>query len=153
VLLVGADSIVYVETEPGRFEMRMIKIGSVTNREIMVLDGLQAGDLVARRGNFLIDSQMQLAGNPSLIDPGKALPKKPGVELTPEIEAAIAELAPEDQELAKKQRLCAVADMALGSMGVPIRVELEGQVVFLCCEGCRSALLKNPADYLPKLGH
>ena len=25
-----------------------------------------------RRGNFLIDSQMQLAGNPSLIDPTKA---------------------------------------------------------------------------------
>ena len=151
VLLVGADSVVYVETEPGRFELRTIKIGSISNREVWVVDGLQEGELVARRGNFLIDSQMQLAGNPSLIDPGKAIPKRPGDELTPEMEAAIAGLDPEDQVLAKKQRLCAVADMALGSMGVPVRVELEGQVVFLCCEGCRSALLKSPQEYLKKL--
>lgn len=151
VLLVGADSVVYVETEPGRFEMRTIKIGSISNREVFVLEGLEEGDSVARRGNFLIDSQMQLAGNPSLIDPGKATPKKPGDDLTPEMEEAIAGLAPEDQVLAKKQRMCAVADMPLGSMGVPVRVEVDGQVVFLCCEGCRSALVKSPQEYLKKL--
>jgi membrane fusion protein, copper/silver efflux system len=151
VLLVGSDSVVYVETEPGRFEMRMVKVGSVSNQEITIADGLRAGEMVARRGNFLIDSQMQLAGNPSLIDPGKALPKKADDQWTPAMEAAIAGLAPADQELAKKQRMCAVADMALGSMGVPVRVEVEGQVVFLCCEGCRSALLKNPSEYLKKL--
>lgn len=151
VLLVGPDSIVYVETEPGRFEMRNVKVGSVSNREVFVLEGLKAGESVARRGNFLIDSQMQLAGNPSLIDPGKAAPKKPGEDLTPEMEEAIAELAPEDQELAKKQRVCIVADMTLGSMGVPVRVEVEGQVVFLCCEGCRGALMKDPQKFLEKL--
>lgn len=151
VLLMGGHSVVYVETEPGRFEMREVKIGPVSNREVFVIEGLQEGEQVARRGNFLIDSQMQLAGNPSLIDPGKAKPKKLGEELTPEMEAAIAGLAPEDQVLAKKQRMCAVADQPLGSMGVPVRVEIEGQVVFLCCEGCRSGLLKSPEKYLPKL--
>jgi Cu(I)/Ag(I) efflux system membrane fusion protein len=151
VLLVGVDSVVYVETEPGRYEMRNVKVGSVSKRGVIVLEGLKAGESVARRGNFLIDSQMQLAGNPSLIDPGRAAPKKPGEELTPEMEEAIAELAPEDQDLARKQRVCVVADMALGSMGVPVRVELEGQVVFLCCEGCRGALMKNPQKFLEKL--
>jgi membrane fusion protein, copper/silver efflux system len=151
VLLVGADSVVYVETEPGRYEMRNVKVGSVSKRGVIVLEGLKAGESVARRGNFLIDSQMQLAGNPSLIDPGKAAPKKPAENLTPEMEEAIAELATEDQDLARKQRVCVVAEMALGSMGVPVRVELEGQVVFLCCEGCRGALMKNPQKFLEKL--
>ncbi|MBL8892102.1 MAG: efflux RND transporter periplasmic adaptor subunit [Planctomycetaceae bacterium] len=151
VLLMSGHSVVYVETEPGRFEMREIKIGTVSGREVFVLEGLREGEIVARRGNFLIDSQMQLAGNPSLIDPGKAKPKKLGDELTPEMETAIAALTPDDQVLAKKQRICAVADQPLGSMGVPVRVEIEGQVVFLCCEGCRSGLLKSPEKYLSKL--
>jgi Cu(I)/Ag(I) efflux system membrane fusion protein len=151
VLLVGEDSVVYVETEPGRFEMRNVKVGAVSKRDVVILEGLAAGEAVARRGNFLIDSQMQLAGNPSLIDPGKARPKKPGEDLTPEMEEAIAGLDSRDQELARKQRVCVVADLALGSMGVPVRVEFDGQVVFLCCEGCRKALMDNPQKYLEKL--
>jgi len=37
-----------------------------------------AGETVAVEGNFLIDSQMQLAGNPSLMDPSKAPSHSPG---------------------------------------------------------------------------
>jgi Cu(I)/Ag(I) efflux system membrane fusion protein len=151
VLLVGPSSVVYVESEPGRFEMRKVVVGSISQREVTILEGLAAGESIARKGNFLIDSQMQLAGNPSLIDPSRAEPKKFVDEMTPEMEEAFAELAPEDRELAMKQRQCAVADMPLGSMGVPIRVEVSGQVVFLCCEGCRNALMNNPQKYLSKL--
>jgi Cu(I)/Ag(I) efflux system membrane fusion protein len=42
---------------------------------IVILEGLKVGENVATAGNFLIDSQMQLAGKPSLIDPARAIAK------------------------------------------------------------------------------
>ena len=74
VLMAGAHSVVYVETKPGRFELRNVTLGSILRDRIVILSGVQPGEQVATAGNFLIDSQMQLAGNPSLIDPTKAAP-------------------------------------------------------------------------------
>ena len=75
VLLAGGNSIVYVETKPGRFEIRPVTVGSILRDKVVILDGLRAGESVATAGNFLIDSQMQLAGKPSLIDPTRAITK------------------------------------------------------------------------------
>ena len=76
VLLAGKNSVVYVEVEPGRFEVRPVTLGPFTDQYAVILGGLKAGEAVAISGNFLIDSQMQLAGKPSLIDPTKALVRK-----------------------------------------------------------------------------
>lgn len=78
VLMAGNNSVVYVETEPGRFEVRKISIGALTDQEAIVAEGLTAGEMVATQGNFLLDSQSQLAGNPSLLDPTKAPAFAPG---------------------------------------------------------------------------
>ena len=75
LLMAGEHSVVYVETEPGRFEIRNVKIGALLTSEAVILEGLDAGEMVATAGNFLIDSQMQLAGKPSLIDPARAVPR------------------------------------------------------------------------------
>jgi Cu(I)/Ag(I) efflux system membrane fusion protein len=75
VLMVGESSVVYVEVEPGRFELRSVVPGPSSGAEIAILEGVKEGEQVACSGNFLIDSQMQLAGNPSLIDPAKAKAK------------------------------------------------------------------------------
>jgi Cu(I)/Ag(I) efflux system membrane fusion protein len=80
VLMAGSNSVVYVETEPGRFELRPVSLGATVNDEVVVRDGLTAGEQVARRGNFLIDSQMQLLGNPSLIDPERWQPPAAAVQ-------------------------------------------------------------------------
>ncbi|MEM1068886.1 MAG: efflux RND transporter periplasmic adaptor subunit [Planctomycetota bacterium] len=72
VLMAGNNSVVYVEVEPGRFEVRRISLGALTDQEAIVAEGLSAGEMVATDGNFLLDSQSQLAGNPSLLDPSKA---------------------------------------------------------------------------------
>ncbi len=74
VLMAGRNSVVYVETEPGRFEIRHVTPGGRSGPLVAILKGLQEGEQVAVSGNFLIDSQMQLAGNPSLIDPNKTQP-------------------------------------------------------------------------------
>jgi Cu(I)/Ag(I) efflux system membrane fusion protein len=76
VLLAGGNSVVYVETEPGRFEIRPVTVGPILRDKIVILEGLKVGEKVATSGNFLIDSQMQLAGKPSLIDPTRAIAKK-----------------------------------------------------------------------------
>ena len=68
VLLAGDNSVIYVETEPGRFEIRRVTLGQLLKDRAIILSGISAGEKVATSGNFLIDSQMQLAGNPSLID-------------------------------------------------------------------------------------
>ena len=73
VLMAGNNSVVYVETEPGRFEIRPIVLGPILRDRVVILDGLKVGEEVASAGNFLIDSQMQLAGKPSLIDPTRAV--------------------------------------------------------------------------------
>ena len=84
VLMTGDSSVIYVETEPGRFEIRRVTVGPLTDDEAVILEGLAAGETVATQGNFLIDSQMQLAGNPSLMDPSKATMYPPGpLELPP----------------------------------------------------------------------
>lgn len=72
VLMAGKNSVVYVETDPGRFEIRRVSLGPLTENEAVIYAGIDAGETVATNGNFLIDSQMQLAGNPSLLDPSKA---------------------------------------------------------------------------------
>jgi len=78
VLLTGDNGVIYVETEPGRFEIRRVSVGSMNDTEAVIIEGLAAGETVATGGNFLIDSQMQLAGNPSLMDPSKAPSHSPG---------------------------------------------------------------------------
>jgi Cu(I)/Ag(I) efflux system membrane fusion protein len=75
VLLAGGNSVAYVETYPGRFEIRPVTIGPILHDKIVVLDGVKEGEQVATSGNFLIDSQMQLAGKPSLIDTARAIAK------------------------------------------------------------------------------
>jgi Cu(I)/Ag(I) efflux system membrane fusion protein len=78
VLIGGDQSVVYVETEPGRFEIREVALGPVTSDRAVILRGVAPGEAVATEGNFLIDSQMQLSGNPSLLDPRKATEFAPG---------------------------------------------------------------------------
>ncbi|MCH8045116.1 MAG: efflux RND transporter periplasmic adaptor subunit, partial [Planctomycetes bacterium] len=72
VLLAGDNSVVYVETEPGRFEIRLVVLGLMTEDQAVIVEGIKPGEEVAISGNFLIDSQMQLSGNPSVIDPSRA---------------------------------------------------------------------------------
>lgn len=78
VLQTGQSGVVYVETEPGRFEIRRVTVGAMNDEDAIIVEGMAAGETVATHGNFLIDSQMKLAGNPSLMDPSKAPSYSPG---------------------------------------------------------------------------
>jgi Cu(I)/Ag(I) efflux system membrane fusion protein len=60
VLDSGTRQIVYVEKEPGVFEMRSVTIGVRGESEVEVLKGIKKGERVVTSGNFLIDSESQL---------------------------------------------------------------------------------------------
>ncbi len=150
VLMAAGQSIVYVETEPGRFEIRPVVLGSRTGDQIVVLRGVAEGEQVATNGNFLVDSQMQLARKPSLIDPTKLRSLTPG-PASEEVLAALSNLAASDRALAEQQLVCPVTDSPLGSMGTPLKVGVEGRTVFICCAGCEQRLIDNPSTYIAKL--
>ncbi len=150
VLMAGNNSVVYVETDPGRFEIRRVVLGPTRGDQIMIRSGVELGEQVATRGNFLIDSQMQLAGNPSLIDPSR-LDTTIDRTMSPAMIAALSKLSAEDRALAESQRICPVAGDQLGSMGIPKKVDVNGRPVFICCDGCRARLLADPQKYLAKL--
>jgi Cu(I)/Ag(I) efflux system membrane fusion protein len=159
VLMAGAHSVVYVEKEPGRFEIRPVVLGLLRRDQAVNHKGVKEGEQVAVKGNFLLDSQMQLAGNPSLIDPTRLLAKPARDAHASEGDqgkaekhrAALATLSAEDRLLAERQVICPVTGLPLGSMGTPPKVDVNGRTVFLCCEGCRARLLADPEKYLAKL--
>ncbi|MBL8799696.1 MAG: hypothetical protein JNM56_37785 [Planctomycetia bacterium] len=66
-----------------------------------------------------------------------------------EIKTAILKLPPDDRKAAEAQRWCALSpDARLGSMGMPGKTVIKGQPVFVCCDGCIKALLKEPEKTL-----
>jgi len=67
----------------------------------------------------------------------------------PEITAALAELSDDDRSVALSQKFCAVmTDSPLGSMGTPIKIDVNGKPVFLCCKGCKAKALRDPEETL-----
>jgi Cu(I)/Ag(I) efflux system membrane fusion protein len=69
VLDSGARTLVYVEREKGEFVPAVVQLGPRAGEFYPVLAGLKQGDRVAVRGNFLLDSQSQIRGLPSLLYP------------------------------------------------------------------------------------
>jgi YHS domain-containing protein len=69
----------------------------------------------------------------------------------PAIEASLAKLPPELHDLAHDQRICPVSGEPLGSMGVPLPVEVQDKTVLICCDHCKETIEQNPEKYLAKL--
>jgi uncharacterized protein (TIGR03000 family) len=64
----------------------------------------------------------------------------------------LSKLGPEDRKLAEAQKFCAVQDdIPLGAMGVPVKVMVKGQPVFLCCKECEDRALENPDKTLARV--
>jgi hypothetical protein len=85
----------------------------------------------------------------ALADPKATLAE---VEKLKKVTAALAKLKDQDRTVAEQQRFCPVMeDSRLGSMGTPVKIEVKGQAVFLCCKGCRDDALADPDATLKKV--
>ena len=67
VLDSGTRRLVYVERAPGRFAPVEVSLGPRAGEVFPVTSGLREGERVVVRGNFLLDSQFQIQGLPSLL--------------------------------------------------------------------------------------
>ncbi len=72
VLDTGARQVAYVESAAGEYRLAELRLGPRAGEYYPVLAGLAEGDRVVVRGNFLLDSQSQIEGKPSLLFPAGA---------------------------------------------------------------------------------
>lgn len=49
------------------------------------------------------------------------------------------------------QKTCPVTGEALGSMGPPVAVNVKGQTIYVCCEGCVKTVQGDPDQYIAKV--
>jgi len=159
VIDTGAQKVVYRESLPNTFEGVAVKLGSrMKDPDGVVyyplMSGLNEEDRIVTAGSFLIDAETRL--NPamgSIYIGGSGAGRTGGTTVRPttpddeaeQIAAAMQKLSPADRKLAQAQRMCPIRHEPLGTMGVPVRLELEGTTVFVCCKGCIPDAKADPA--------
>jgi RND family efflux transporter MFP subunit len=166
VIDTGTQKVVYRETLPNTFEGVLVTLGPRLRDPdgatfYPVLSGVSEGDRVVTAGSFLLDAETRL--NPALgstfIGGGGGGGGKAGGVVRPttpddepaKVAAALAKLPPEDRPLAQAQRLCPVRNEPLGSMGVPVKLTLDGRPVFVCCRGCVAEATADPGKTLGRV--
>jgi Cu(I)/Ag(I) efflux system membrane fusion protein len=127
-LITGTRAVVYVQlprTDKPTYEGREVVLGPRAGDYYIVSSGLSEGEIVVTKGNFKIDSAMQIQAKPSMM-------------------SAPAEETP----AGTVQTTCPI-------MGGPINKDVftvyEGKKVYFCCPGCKPEFEKNPEKYLAKL--
>jgi Cu(I)/Ag(I) efflux system membrane fusion protein len=150
-LITGKRAVVYVrkpDTQAPTFEGREVVLGPKAGDYYVVESGLHEGEQVVTRGNFKIDSALQIQGKPSMMNPeGGAVPTEhehggqAAAQHTASITPAVA--AP-----ATLQKTCPVMG---GPIDPNIFIEYRGRRVYFCCKGCDQKFRENPEQYLAKL--
>jgi Cu(I)/Ag(I) efflux system membrane fusion protein len=74
VLFTGKQSLLYVQPDAAepRYEPRQVELGLRLGEEYQLLSGVQAGELVVTQGAFRLDSELQIRGLPSMLNPPAA---------------------------------------------------------------------------------
>src|SRR5579872_5699782 len=163
----GSQTIVYRQSLPGVYEGVKVALGPRMSGPddvpyFPVLRGLLPGEVVVTAGSFLVDAETRLNPAAGSIYFGGSSGSKSGGGTTvrpstPEdsdakVNQALAKLSDDDRKIAEKQQFCPVlADSRLGAMGVPVKLVIENQPVFLCCDGCKKAAQDNPQETLAKV--
>ncbi len=164
VIDTGMQKVVYRESLPNTFEGIRVELGAKLNTAdgavyFPILSGVDVGDLVVATGSFLLDAETRL--NPAMSSiyigssggkpgPTAIRPTTPD-DMSEKVAASLRKLSPEDKKLAQAQRFCPIRNDPLGSMGVPVKLTLDGKSVFICCKGCVAEAQKNPVETLNKV--
>ncbi|MSR55299.1 MAG: efflux RND transporter periplasmic adaptor subunit [Gemmataceae bacterium] len=165
VIDTGRHQVVYRESLPNTFDGMLVElgprlVGPDSAPYFAVLKGLEPGDVIVTAGSFLIDAETRLNPAAGSIYIGGSSGGKAGATVRPstqedadtKIHAALAKLAPADRALAAPQRFCPIIEGSrLGSMGVPIKLILDGQPVFVCCKGCVKEAQEDAAKTLKRV--
>ena len=80
VLDSGTEQLVFIDEGQGMFEPRKVTVGVRTREAYEILEGIQEGELVVTRGNFLVDSESNLKAATEMMMPGMDMGKKKNSE-------------------------------------------------------------------------
>ena len=185
VLKTGERTIVYLESVPGTYHGADVALGPLgeghSGRQFYpVLSGLRGGEKVVTRGAFVIDSQMQIAGKPSLFT-ARGLDRTPEQTATGDSGSAADHVTPLPTAAAathtdrhgdarptmvgqhqRRQQPAPHPDEAPPTeqvlcpvMGNPIDrtvfVDYGGERIYFCCHLCTPKFLDDPEEFLPEL--
>jgi len=151
VMQTGERALVYIERTPGTYVGAEVTIGpsaeDASGREYYpVLTGLRGGERVVTRGNFAIDSQMQLAGKPSLFS-ARGLGGGAG---SPHLHATDHE--PTTRRSATTEHIAQTQCPVMGGDIDPtIYTDFHGVRVYFCCPLCVEQFREDPRKYLVNL--
>lgn len=109
-LITGRSAVVYIQlrdTERPTFEARDVVLGPRAGDMYVLLEGLEERDLVVVNGQFRIDSELQIRGRPSMMQP--AAEEEPPAPIVPHHHAAY-DIAPDDISDAFVEQLLIVLD-------------------------------------------
>ncbi len=116
-----------------------------------LLDGLTPGSgvegmLKVASGKYTVTDLHKIA------PPTVAAPLTDAEKEEAAIKANLAKLGVEDRKIAEAQRMCPVG-CRLGDegMGVPVKLIIKGEPVFIGCKGCKEDAEKNPDETLKKV--
>jgi Cu(I)/Ag(I) efflux system membrane fusion protein len=169
VIDTGSQTIVYRQTLPGVYEGVKVDLGPRMSGPndvpfFPVLRGLVPGEVVVTSGSFLVDAETRLnpaagsiyfggsSGSKGAGSTGSTVRPSTPDDTDAKINQALARLPVEDRKIAEKQKFCPVLpDNKLGSMGVPVKLMLENQPVFVCCEACTKTARENAQETLAKV--
>lgn len=161
VIDLGDRHVVFIEQMPGMFDAVEVVVGPRCDGSYPVVRGLAPAQRVAATGAFLLDAETRL--NPSVAAGyfGASLSASPTAEPavshhhdskeSAAIRAALGKLSAQDRASAEKQKLCPITGLPLGSMGTPVKLDIGGHTVWLCCAGCEVEAAENPEQTLEKL--
>ena len=65
----GTRAIVWRELSPGSYQPTAVRTAGHAGEDTLIIEGLAEGDRVVVRGGFLLDSEAQIRGLPSLLNP------------------------------------------------------------------------------------
>ncbi len=75
----------------------------------------------------------------------------PTTEAEHSIPEGLVKLNDADRASALAQKDCPVSGEPLGSMGTPLKLQVNDQSIWICCDGCEGKLKKDPDKYLAKI--
>lgn len=137
-LITGKRAVVYVQkpdTEKPTFEGREVVLGPRAGDYYLVKEGLIEGEVVVSKGNFKIDSALQIQAKPSMMSPKKTIESPAIAEKQKVVDST-------------EQKICPVMG---GAINKDIFTTYKDKKVYFCCPGCISEFEKNPEKYIGKL--
>jgi len=99
-------------------------------------------DSLKAPGDYVLGAKQTSGGEKT--EPTSPNTTSPNNKLDPKIAETLAGLNKEDRSLVDSQKYCAVmTESLLGSMGTPLKVDIHGEPVFLCCKGCKMKAFRD----------